>query len=64
MIGKITTFFSEVRKEGAKVTWPTRKETTMTVVMVVVLSSVMGVFFLMVDWVLAIASRFLINLRF
>ncbi len=64
MINKITTFFSEVKKEANKVTWPTRKETVMTSVMVVVLSGVMSIFFLVVDGVLSYLSRALINLRF
>jgi preprotein translocase subunit SecE len=64
MLEKITTFFAEVKKEASKVTWPTRKEATMTSVMVVVLSSLMSVFFLVVDGTLSFLSRALINLRF
>jgi len=64
MIDKMITFFSEVRKEANKVTWPTRKETIMTSVMVVVLSGVMSIFFLVVDSGLSYLSRTLINLRF
>jgi preprotein translocase subunit SecE len=58
---KIITFFSEVRKEASKVTWPTRKETIVTSVLVVVLTGVAGVFFLAVDSVLAVITRWLIN---
>jgi preprotein translocase subunit SecE len=64
MLEKITTFFAEVKKEASKVTWPTRQEATMTSVMVVVLSSLMSVFFLVVDGTLSFLSRALINLRF
>jgi preprotein translocase subunit SecE len=60
---KITTFFAEVKREAGKVTWPTRQETIMTSVMVVVLSGVMGVFFLVVDGGLSYLSRMLINIR-
>lgn len=63
-MNKIATFFSEVKKEALKVTWPTRQETIMTSVMVVVLSSLMAVFFLVVDAVLAQLTRFIINIRF
>ncbi len=63
-MNKIATFFSEVRKEAQKVTWPTRKETMITSVLVVVLTGVAGVFFLAVDGILAYVTRFLINLRF
>jgi preprotein translocase subunit SecE len=62
-MNKIATFFSEVKKEASKVTWPTRQETMLTSTMVVVMSLVMGVFFLVVDGILAHASRFLINIR-
>jgi preprotein translocase subunit SecE len=64
MLSKVVTFFSEVRKEGSKVTWPTRKETIMTSVIAVVLSCVMAVFFLVVDGLLSHVSRWIINLRF
>lgn len=63
-MNRIATFFSEVKKEASKVTWPTRQETVMTSVMVVMLSTLMAVFFLLVDWILSAASRALINIRF
>jgi preprotein translocase subunit SecE len=62
-MNKVTTFFSEVKKEAAKVTWPTRKETMVTVMMVVVLSVVMSIFFLIVDAILASAMHMIINIR-
>jgi preprotein translocase subunit SecE len=62
-MNKVVEFFSDVKKESAKVTWPTRKETGITVLMVVVLSIVMSIFFLAVDGVLAYAMRFIINIR-
>ena len=42
-------FIREVRTEGARVVWPTRKETTVSVVMVFVLVVVASIFFLLVD---------------
>ncbi|NDA64109.1 MAG: preprotein translocase subunit SecE [Chitinophagia bacterium] len=63
MLNKVTTFFSEVKKEANKVTWPSRKETIMTSVMVLVLSGVMSIFFLLVDGGLSFLSRALINIR-
>ena len=62
-MNKVIEFFSDVKKESAKVTWPTRKETAITVMMVVVLSVIMAVFFLFVDSMLAHIMRFIINLR-
>jgi preprotein translocase subunit SecE len=62
-MNKVVEFFTDVKKEAAKVTWPTRKETGITVMMVVVLSVVMALFFLLVDGMLAYAMRFIINIR-
>jgi preprotein translocase subunit SecE len=42
-------FFRQVRTEVAKVTWPTRKETTLTTVMVFVMVVLAAMFFLAVD---------------
>ncbi len=45
----IADFIQETRQETAKVTWPSRKETLTTTVMIVVMALVTGVFFLGVD---------------
>ena len=42
-------FFKQVRTEVAKVTWPTRKETTLTTIMVFAMVVMASVFFLAVD---------------
>jgi preprotein translocase subunit SecE len=42
-------FFRQVRTETGKIVWPTRRETIMTAVMVVIMTSVLGVFFFAVD---------------
>ena len=42
-------FFRQVRTEVAKVTWPTRKETTLTTTMVLVMVVLASIFFLAVD---------------
>jgi len=44
-------FIREVRSEMAKVTWPTRKETIVTTIMVLVLVALAAVFFFFTDWV-------------
>jgi preprotein translocase subunit SecE len=46
-------FVQEVRAEGAKVTWPTRRETMITSAMVLVMIALASVFFLVVDFVLS-----------
>ncbi len=42
-------FIRQVRAETAKVVWPTRRETIMTGVMVVIMTTVLALFFLAVD---------------
>ena len=42
-------FARQVRAETAKVVWPTRKETITTAVMVVIMTTVLGIFFFGVD---------------
>ena len=42
-------FFRQVRQEVAKVTWPTRKETGISTLMVMVMVVLTSVFFLLVD---------------
>ena len=45
-------FLSQVRAEGEKVTWPSRKEALITTAMVFVMVVVASAFFLMADFVL------------
>ena len=42
-------FLRQVRQEVSKVTWPTRKETTLTTAMVFVMVVMASIFFLLVD---------------
>ncbi|WP_417321237.1 preprotein translocase subunit SecE [Emcibacter sp.] len=42
-------FVRQVRQEVSKVTWPARKETMITTVMVFIMASVMAAFFFLVD---------------
>ncbi len=43
-------FIREVRQEVAKVTWPTRKETTITTTMVFIMVFLAALFFMLVDY--------------
>jgi preprotein translocase subunit SecE len=45
-------FLQEVRQETAKVTWPTRRETAITTVMVLIMATAAGIFFLFADQVI------------
>jgi preprotein translocase subunit SecE len=51
-------FLQEVRAETQKVTWPTRRETAITTVMVFVMVAVASIFFLIADQII----RFLVTL--
>jgi preprotein translocase subunit SecE len=42
-------FLQEVRAEAQKVTWPTRKETMITTMMVFIMAGLAGVFFFLAD---------------
>ena len=50
-------FVREVRAEAAKVTWPSRRETGMTTLMVVLMAIFTAIFFLLVDQVIGFAVR-------
>ena len=50
-------FIQEVRQEAAKVTWPTRRETMITTVMVLIMVALASVFFLVVDAALQLGRR-------
>jgi len=54
-------FIREVRQEGARVTWPTRKETGITTGMVFLMVIVAAIFFLLVDQFLAFGIQFLLQ---
>ncbi|WP_185867712.1 preprotein translocase subunit SecE [Sphingomonas sp. TF3] len=42
-------FIRQVQAETKKVVWPTRRETIMTGVMVVIMTTLLGLFFFIVD---------------
>ena len=45
-------FLQEVRSETAKVTWPTRRETMITTIMVFIMAALTSVFFALVDLII------------
>jgi preprotein translocase subunit SecE len=55
-------FFRQVRQETSKVTWPTRKETTITTAMVFVMVTIAALFFLVVDQAIAWGVRLALNI--
>ncbi len=56
-------FLQEVRAEGQKVTWPTRKETTVTTIMVFVMVALACIFFLVADQIMRLGISFLLGIN-
>ncbi len=56
------TFLQQVRDETAKVTWPSRRETMISTVMVVVFAAIAAVFFLAADQVMAYAIELILGI--
>jgi preprotein translocase subunit SecE len=54
-------FIQEVRNEGAKVTWPTRRETAITTLMVFIMVSLATVFFFLADQLMSWGVGFLLG---
>jgi preprotein translocase subunit SecE len=55
-------FIQQVRQEVSKVTWPTRKETTITTIMVFIMVFMAAIFFLLVDQVLSVGIKMILGL--
>ena len=57
-------FVRQVRAEASKIVWPTSRETMMTTIMVLIMTTILAVFFLGVDkffgfivnWLLSLAG--------
>ena len=55
-------FIRQVRQETSKVTWPSRKELGISVVMVFIMVFIASMFFLLVDQILASIVRLVLGL--
>jgi len=55
-------FFQQVRQEVSKVTWPSRRETVITTIMVFIMVIICAVFFFVVDQAINFIVRFLLGL--
>ncbi len=55
-------FLQEVRAETQKVTWPTRRETAVTTVMVFVMVAIASIFFLIADQIIRILVTFVLGI--
>ena len=56
-------FLQEVRAEGAKVTWPTRRETTITTIMVFVMVALASIFFFAADQIIRYIVTLLLGIH-
>jgi preprotein translocase subunit SecE len=55
-------FFKQVRQEASKVTWPTRKETVISTVMVFIMVIIAALFFFAVDQLLSAGVKLVFGL--
>jgi preprotein translocase subunit SecE len=55
-------FLNEVKVETAKVSWPRRQDVVRTTIMVVIMTSLLGIFFFGVDSAFSAIVKFLLSL--
>jgi preprotein translocase subunit SecE len=55
-------FLRQVRTESARIVWPTRRETVMTGIMVLIMTSLLAIFFFGVDSIFRVIVRELLGL--
>ena len=55
-------FLSQVRTEAAKIVWPTRRETMMTALMVIIMTTLLALFFFGVDSLFSTIVQWLLGL--
>jgi preprotein translocase subunit SecE len=55
-------FLQEVRAEGEKVTWPTRRETLITTIMVFIMVTITAILFLVSDQIIRIVITFILGI--
>jgi len=55
-------FVREVRQELSKVTWPSRRELTVTTISVFVMAAIMALFFFLVDQIIAWLIRLILGI--
>jgi preprotein translocase subunit SecE len=55
-------FMQEVRQEASKITWPSRRETAITTVMVFIMGALAALFFTATDWIIRMAVALLLGI--
>jgi preprotein translocase subunit SecE len=56
-------FMQEVRQEVSKVTWPTRQETLISTIMVLVMVALASIFFLAADQIISWLVTLMLSIR-
>jgi preprotein translocase subunit SecE len=54
-------FLQQVRAEVAKVVWPTRRETVLTTIMVLIMAALTAAFFFLIDSLIRTALRLVLT---
>ena len=55
-------FIKQVKQEASKVTWPDRKETTTSTIMVLIMVFIAALFFLFADWVISSVIKMVLGI--
>jgi preprotein translocase subunit SecE len=55
-------FIQQVRAEAAKIVWPTRRETGLTTVMVMIMATLFATFFFLVDLAIRTGLELILNI--
>ena len=56
-------FLQEVRTETSRVSWPTRRETVITTIMVFIVAALMSLFFLAADQIIRLVVSFILGIN-
>lgn len=54
-------FFRQVKSETKKITWPTRKETTLSTIMVFVMVTIAAIFLFLTDQIVATIIKWILG---
>jgi preprotein translocase subunit SecE len=55
-------FLRQVRQEISKITWPSRRETVMSTLMIFIMVTIISLFFVLVDQFFAFAIKLILGL--
>ena len=59
-----TRFVRQVRQEIARITWPSRQEAITATITVLVMTVIVALFFLLVDWILSNLVQLVLGIGF